>query len=470
MTIGDYHKILDYLRSLIDGTQWEGHVFAVGGCCRDEIIGCEIKDIDLAVSLPGGGIEFAEWIFEKGLAVKAPVTFPVFGTAMLRLNEFPEDEIEIVQTRAEKYTDSTRRDPTTGFGSIESDCRRRDLTINALYYDITRGEMLDILGCSIDDIRNHVLRTPDDPTSTFDDDPVRILRAVRFAARFDWEIEKATFEGMKSNVHRLEIVRKERMQAEFDKMLNGPHPVKAMEMLREIGAMPYVMPELVPMFDMEQNDNHLGTVWVHTMAVLDKMPAVPVLRMAALVHEMGKTLGSHTGRDGRIHYTGHERRGRGLINSALRRLRYESQFIDRVIFLVSNHKAAKDWGPKAERMDAMALRRLQYRCASRDRFNRLLTLIDADNKSFAPGHGMPQQVEAIRKASAELDRQHTSMFTFRQPIPQAKIRKMKGLGPDDDIRPYIEYIEKLIFSDPLISKEMLRRKLSAYNPSSKRRK
>ena len=63
MTIGDYHKILDYLRSLIDGTQWEGHVFAVGGCCRDEIIGCEIKDIDLAVSLPGGGIEFAEWIF-----------------------------------------------------------------------------------------------------------------------------------------------------------------------------------------------------------------------------------------------------------------------------------------------------------------------------------------------------------------------------------------------------------------------
>ena len=83
---------------------------------------------------------------------------------------------------------------------------------------------------------------------------------------------------------------------------------------------------------------------------------------------------------------------------------------------------------------------------------------------------MPQQVEAIRKASAELDRQHTSMFTFRQPIPQAKIRKMKGLGPDDDIRPYIEYIEKLIFSDPLISKEMLRRKLSAYNPSSKRRK
>lgn len=470
MTIEDYHKILDYLRTLIVGTQWEGHVFAVGGCCRDEIIGCEIKDIDLAVSLPGGGIGFAEWIFEKGLAVKAPVTFPVFGTAMLRLKEFPEDEIEIVQTRAEKYTDSTRRDPTTVFGSIESDCRRRDLTINALYYDITQEEMLDILGCSIDDIHNHVLRTPDDPTSTFDDDPVRILRAVRFASRFDWEIDKATFEGMKSNAHRLEIVKKERMQAEFDKMLNGPHPVKAMEMLREIGAMPYVMPELVPMFDMEQNDNHLGTVWVHTMAVLDKMPAVPVLRMAALVHEMGKTVGSHIGRDGRIHYTGHERRGRGLINSALRRLRYESQFIDRVIFLVANHKAAKDWGPNAERMDSVALRKLQHRCASRDRFNRLLTLIDADNKSFAPGHGMPLQVEAIQKASAELDRQRTSMFTFRQPIPQARIRKMKGLGPDDDLKPYLDYIERIVFSDPRISKEVLKRKLYAYNPSSKPRK
>lgn len=470
MTTEHYHDILSYLHRLIDGTPWQGHLYAVGGCCRDEIIGCEIKDIDLAVSLPDGGIAFADWLYERGLAVKEPVRFPAFGTAMLRLTEFPNDEIEIVQTRAEKYTDSTSRDPTVVFGSIESDCRRRDLTINALYYDITEQRVLDILGCSVDDIEHHIIRTPDNPDTTFDDDPVRILRAVRLAARYDWYIDPDTYRGMKANVERLSIVKKERMQAEFDKMLNGPHPVKAMDMLRDIGAMPYVMPELVPMFDLQQNDSHLGTVWVHTMAVLDKMPPVPVLRMAALVHEMGKTVGSNIGRDGRIHFSGHEHRGRGLINSALRRLRYESAFVDRVIFLVANQKAAKDWGPRAEKMTPAALRRLQHLCATHDRMNRLLTLIDADNRSFAPGHGMPEQVEAIRRASAELDRQHTSMFTYRQPLPQARIRKIKGLGPDDDLRPYNDFIMNLVYENPKTPKDVIRRKLQAFTPRKPKRR
>lgn len=468
MTSEHYHNILTYLRDLIAGTQWEGHLFAVGGCCRDEIIGCEIKDVDLAVSLPGGGIAFAEWIFNKGLAVKEPVKFPVFGTAMLRLTRFPDDEIEIVQTRAEKYTDRTKRDPTTVFGSIESDCRRRDLTINALYYDISAEKVLDILGCSIDDIKNHIIRTPDDPDSTFDDDPVRILRAVRLAARYDWDIEPATYNALKTNIQRLSIVRKERMQAEFDKMLNGANHVRAMEMLREIGALEYIMPELVPMIDIQQNDNHIGTVWVHTMAVIDKLPPIPVLRMAGLLHDMGKTTSSHIGRDGRIHFPGHERRGRGLIINALRRLHYDSSFIDKVLFLIVNHKATKDWGAKAENMDPARLRRLQYRCASRERLNRLLTLIDADNRSFAPGHGMPDQVEIIRKASAEMDRNHTSMFNYHQPIPQRKIRKIKGLGPNDNVKPYCDFVMKTVFSDPKISKDALRRQLQIFEPGKRK--
>lgn len=467
MTPSHYHNILSFLKELIADTEWEGHLFAVGGCCRDEIIGCEIKDIDLAVSLPGGGIAFAEWIHNKGLAVKEPVKFPVFGTAMLRLKKFPDDEIEIVQTRAEKYTDATSCDPTTVFGTIESDCRRRDLTINALYYDISRQQILDILGYSIDDIHKHIIRTPDDPDSTFDDDPVRILRAVRLSARYGWEIEPNTYNALKTNIHRLEIVRKERMQAEFDKMLNGANPTQALEMLRDIGAIPYIMPELVPMFDLQQNDNHIGTVWTHTMAVIDKLPPIPVLRMAGLLHEMGKTTGSHTGHDGRIHFTGHERKGRGLIINALRRLRYDSGFIDKVLFLIVNHKATKTWGPKAENMNPASLRRLQYRCASHERLNRLLTLIDADNRSFAPGHGMPEQVDIIRKASAEMDHNHTSMFNYRQPISQGKIRKIKGLGPDDDIKPYCDFIMKQIFADPKISKDIIRRKLLTYNPGKK---
>ena len=109
-----------------------------------------------------GGIRFAEWLHSQGLTRYAPVTFPTYGTAMLRLREFPGDEIELVQTRREKYTDRNRRNPETVFGTLEEDCMRRDLTINALYYDISRREFVDITGRGIADIRDKVIRTPAD--------------------------------------------------------------------------------------------------------------------------------------------------------------------------------------------------------------------------------------------------------------------------------------------------------------------
>ncbi|MDE6581206.1 MAG: tRNA nucleotidyltransferase, partial [Duncaniella sp.] len=179
MNSQEYHRILGYLRGLIEGTQWESHVYAVGGCCRDEIMGEPIKDIDLAIDLPGGGIGFAEWLHERNLIVNNPVTYPKFGTAMVVLKKFPDVELELVQTRKEKYTDKNSRCPETAFGSIEEDCMRRDLTVNSIFHNITSGKAVDITGRGLADIEAHLLRTPADPDVTFDDDPVRILRCIR---------------------------------------------------------------------------------------------------------------------------------------------------------------------------------------------------------------------------------------------------------------------------------------------------
>ena len=123
-------------------------------------MGLPIKDVDLAVNMPDGGIAFAEWLRKKKLTIGNPVTFPKYGTARLRLKRFPDDELELVQTRSEKYTDRNSRDPSTAFGSIEEDCLRRDLTINSLYYDISRDRMLDLSGRGICDIENHIIETP----------------------------------------------------------------------------------------------------------------------------------------------------------------------------------------------------------------------------------------------------------------------------------------------------------------------
>ena len=120
--------------------------------------------------VPDGGIAFAEWLRKKHLTIGEPVKFKKYGTARMYLKKFPGEEIELVQTRSEKYTDRTSRDPSTAFGSIEDDCFRRDLTINSLYYDISGDRMLDITGKAISDLENHLIRTPSDPEMTFDDE------------------------------------------------------------------------------------------------------------------------------------------------------------------------------------------------------------------------------------------------------------------------------------------------------------
>lgn len=466
MTSAHYHRIIDYLRRIIDATQWENHVFTVGGCCRDEILGHEIKDVDLAVDLPGGGIGFAQWLYEKGLAVKDPVTFPSFGTAMLRLSEFPDDEIEIVQTRAEKYTDSTRRDPTVVFGPIEADCRRRDLTINALYYDISRGCLLDILGCSVDDIHNRIIRTPDAPDATFDDDPVRILRAVRLSARYGWEIDPATFEAMRRNAERLKIIRPERMRQEFDKMLVGPNPARAMDLLRLCGALPYIMPELVPLIGLQQSKVHGGDVWEFTLNVLDKVPADSVLRLAALLHDVAKPVCRHIGSRGAVRFSGHERRSKPLINTAMRRMHYDRDVVDKVIFLVVNHNVTKTWGPQAAGMTDCQLRRLQYKCVTTLRFDRLMALIEADNLSYDPP--MPEQVPAIRRRSDELRRNGEALFTFRRQLTVQQIRRLKNLPKNADLQPFVDFLLSLAIENPHMPQRSVIERLKHFNPKSTR--
>ena len=124
-------------------------------------------------------------------------------------------------------TDHSCRNPETAFGSIEEDCMRRDLTINALYTNVSTGEVVDITGKGVNDIRNHVVRTPAAPDLTYDDDPLRILRCIRFASRYGWEIEQDTYDGMVRNVQRLAIITKERVRDELDKMLTGTREGRA---------------------------------------------------------------------------------------------------------------------------------------------------------------------------------------------------------------------------------------------------
>ena len=160
MTEDKFYKIVSYLKDLIKGTKFEGKTYVVGGAVRDLLMNKEIKDVDIVVELPNGGIEIAKWMEENGYTHGSVVTYPTYGTAMFRLNEYPEVEIECVQTRKEQYKDKNSRNPETEYGTLYEDIMRRDFTCNTLLYDITNCQVLDLTGKGIEDIKNKIIRSP----------------------------------------------------------------------------------------------------------------------------------------------------------------------------------------------------------------------------------------------------------------------------------------------------------------------
>lgn len=453
MTKEEFRNIIGTVRELISGTEWEGHVFAVGGCCRDELMGLSIKDVDMVVDLPDGGIRFAEWLAANGYTTGHFVVYETFGTAMFRLKDFPDDELECVMTRKEKYPDRTSRNPMTVFGTLEEDCLRRDLTINALYIDVSSGSLLDMTGLGVDDVRNRIIRTPSDPDITYDDDPLRILRCVRFASRFGWEISAETYAGMIRNVSRLSIITSERIREELFKMLTGPRPVMAMDLLRNTGAMHYVIPEFDASFDMTQNEYHSGTVWEHTLAVLGGVAGSDLeICLAALLHDIGKTV-TRTESEGKVHFIEHEAAGARIAETIMRRLHCSNEFIKQVSFLIRHHMDVKSYGSLAENMKPKRLRRLMYLCETEECFCDLMSLIDADNKAHSEVHAMTMQVTEIIRKMEDMKAEGSAMFDYKLPLTGKDIMEIKGIKPGPAVKLCNEYLLKLAFVNPLRPKD-----------------
>lgn len=323
MTDRRYRDILNYFQRISKDTKWDGHLFAVGGCVRDEILGSEIHDVDIAVDIPNGGIGFARWLEKRHRLVEPPVLYIKFGTAKLRLRRFPDEEIELVQTRAEKYTDKTSRCPEVVSGSIKDDCFRRDFTVNTLYRNIKTGEILDLTGEGIRDIREGVIRTPMDPYETFDDDPVRMLRCLRFAARFGWRIDEATMEALRKDIDRLSIVSRERWSAEFRKMLMGRNIRKSLGELCRLGALKYMNPLVREMSEkrIEPDWMSLLELGIEDAARLEEEGIDdPAQRLAAFFGRLGMLRTEVKDRHGVVRYPRHEHIGGNMAAKLLRHM------------------------------------------------------------------------------------------------------------------------------------------------------
>lgn len=235
------------LQKLTASGPFAGKAYIAGGWVRDSVLGRVSDDIDITVEMENGGVKFAEWL-SKQIGSQPPVIFENFGTAMIPLTGVTWEgvdlsglELEFVQTRTETYTPEGGRKPQVGFGTIKDDVQRRDFTVNALLFDLTNGEIVDLVG-GMEDIKNGIIRTPLEADVIFNEDPLRMLRAVRFAGRYGWEMDPAIEQSIKKNVKLLNSISRERVSKELVKILHGAMPEKGIKFLIDTGLWDFVIP------------------------------------------------------------------------------------------------------------------------------------------------------------------------------------------------------------------------------------
>lgn len=263
MTTENYIAIRTELARIIKDTLWEGHIYLVGGCVRDEIMNETIHDIDIAVDIPNGGIRFACWLEKNRLTAKGrrPIIFRHFGTAKFRLKKFPKEEIDCVQTRKERYVFEDNPDLKKYFGTIREDALCRDITINTLFRNVSTGELIDPLDRALHDIENHIITTPNDPDISFLDNAMHILRCIRFAVKYDWHISSELIESMKRNVDIVGTATANRMTNELMAIMKLKRKKRAFGLISKVGAMQFVEPYLLKLrnTDLKQESNKTKT-------------------------------------------------------------------------------------------------------------------------------------------------------------------------------------------------------------------
>lgn len=314
----------------------------VGGAVRDELLGRPHADWDLATRL------MPRIVMDRARAagLKAIPTGLQHGTVTVILEDLP---VEITTFRSDgDYLDGRRPDTVQLGVSLEEDLSRRDFTINAMALPVGGGELVDPHGGRAD-LDAQVLRAVGDPLRRFAEDGLRTLRACRFAAQLDFEVEAATLAAIPE---RLEVARKvaaERVLVELTKLLTGAKPGKGLDLLAGTGLLDLWLPELRPMIGCGQNRHHRYDVWRHTLEVIQLVPADPGMRWAALLHDAGKPAARTLGPEGEARFHGHEGRSLDLAAVILGRLKAGHVLQREVLALVRHHGThpAEDWSDAA---------------------------------------------------------------------------------------------------------------------------
>lgn len=424
------HKAFELVRNSADELGLE--VYVVGGFVRDYLLGRSQKnDFDFVVV--GSGIDLANKVHSKAKGASKLSVFKRFGTAMFK---WEDTELEFVGARRESYSEDSRK-PFVEDGSLEDDQKRRDFTINALAISLnseTFGALIDPFN-GVEDLNSKIIRTPLDPNVTYSDDPLRMMRAIRFAAQLEFDIEKNSFQSIKENAKRIEIVSKERVMDEFQKIMMTDKPSIGLKLLNEADLLQYILPEVVALKGIEEVDGqrHKDNFY-HTLEVVDNVSPHTDnvwLRWAALLHDIGKAPTKRYDKKVGWTFHGHEYVGSKMIFRIFKRLKLPLgaplKYVQKIVRLSSRPIALID-----ENVTDSALRRLLFDAG--DDLEDLIQLCKADittknaykQKRFKENFIL---VEAKIKEVEERDK----VRDFQPPISGEEIMETFDLKPCKEV-------------------------------------
>ena len=444
--------------------------YAVGGVVRDYFLGRPCTDIDVVCVGHGEGgevhigIELAQAVSEAVGGGRVSV-FRNFGTASFIHNGL---ELEFVGARRESYNRESRK-PVVENGTLEDDQRRRDFTVNALAVCLNAGrygELTDPFG-GIRDLNDGVLRTPLDPDVTFSDDPLRMMRAVRFASQLGFRIDDTTFEAITRNADRIKIVSAERIAVELNKIMASPQPSLGLKLMLRCGLMQLVLPEVAALRGVETVDGRgHKDIFYHTMEVLDNVvgseecvvdstreQALPTthyplptrslwLRWAALLHDVGKPGVKRYDAQQGWTFHGHEAKGSHMVKRIFKRLRLpmgaEMRYVEKLVMLHMRPIILAE-----DEVTDSAVRRLLFEAG--DDIDDLMLLCNADITTKNPDKQRRHRAnfELVKRKLVELE-ERDRIRNFQPPVSGDDIMRTFGIGPCHDIGIIKEAIKEAI--------------------------
>ncbi|GCE26241.1 CCA tRNA nucleotidyltransferase [Dictyobacter alpinus] len=437
--------MLDIIKMLAE-TFHDQHkqLYMVGGTVRDDLLlRGQASDGDLATDARPDEI--------KRLVAPTHPTAVVlvgerFGTVRLH---YDDSIIEITTFRSERYNPDSRK-PEVCFGdSLEEDLARRDFTINALARDPLSDRIHDLFN-GRRDLEDHILRAVgDEPDKRFGEDPLRLLRAVRFAAQLDFEIEAETRAAIVRQASTLQKISRERIRDEMNKLLLSPHPTKGLDLLVELGLMEWIIPEVLELKGVSQKatvGKSTKDIYAHVLRVVERSSARPVTRWGALLHDIAKPR-TKSVEDNKIHFFGHEDVGAYMARDILKRLHFDREFIYHVSQVVKLHMRANaytsDWTDGA-------VRRLML--DSGDVLPDLLDLSRADITSY--------RMDKVNRAAARVQelaercqhlREEAERVPIKSPLDGNELMEMFGRGPGPWLRPLKDHLLGLVIDGELAS-------------------